>query len=135
MTDPTAAVRDVEQRYDEAWQRGDLDGILACLHPAAVLVSPRGEAARGHREIRTVLGRLLDGEAAGSLHESTIERVELVTDDVAVVDGRARVTGVAPSLGGEAAVVVHGFIDVLVRRDGRWVISQIRAYGLESPSR
>ena len=28
----------VEQRYDEAWQRGDLDGILACLHPAAVLV-------------------------------------------------------------------------------------------------
>ena len=35
MADPTTAVRDVEQRYDEAWQRGDLDGILACLHPAA----------------------------------------------------------------------------------------------------
>lgn len=135
MADPTTAVRHVEQRYDEAWQRGDLDGILACLHPAAVLVSPRDEVARGHREIRAVLGRLLGGEAAGSCHESTIDRVEFVTDDVAVVDGRARVTGVARSLGGEAAVVVHGFTDVLVRSDERWVISQIRAHGLHSPER
>jgi hypothetical protein len=49
--------------------------------------------------------------------------------DVAIVDGVARVTG----LPGTAPELTHAFTDVLVRRGGRWWISDVRAYGYLPP--
>lgn len=122
-----AAVRAVETAYDRAWSTGDLEAVVGCLWPDAVVVSPRGEVASGTDEIRNLLGAFLVGEAAGSSHESELERITFVRDDVAVVDGRALVSGSA--LGGH---VEHRFTDVLVRDDGRWAISQVRAYALDA---
>lgn len=120
-------VRAVEAAYDRAWGEGDLAGVLACLAEDVVMVSPRGEVARGVQEAQFLLGRFLLGPAAGSVHTSEIVDVALVTDDVAVVDGVTTVEGVV--LDG-SSVVSHRFTDVLVRRDGRWVIAHVRAYGL-----
>jgi uncharacterized protein (TIGR02246 family) len=130
---PASAARDeellraLEGAYDEAWSAGDLDGVMECLSPDAVLVNPRGEVASGHEAIRRALGTFLAGEAKGSRHQSTVIRVAFVGDDVAVVDGHARIS--RPSSGD---VLEHPFTDILVRGDGgRWLIAHVRAYRFE----
>lgn len=121
------AVRAVESAYDRAWCSGDVGSLLRCMRSDAVLINPRGEVAHGSEEIGEALGGFVHGEAAGSTHESHVERVTFVRDDVAVVDGRAFIRG-----GGLIADVEHRFTDVLVREGGRWLISQVRAYALDA---
>lgn len=115
-------VRAVESAYDEAWTRGDVDGVLRCLTDDAVVVTPRGEVARGHAEVEAMLSAFLRGEARGTSHHSEVVRVELVTEDVALVDGVATLGG-----GGEAPYT-HPYTDVLRRdRGGAWRIAHVRA--------
>jgi uncharacterized protein (TIGR02246 family) len=125
--DAEQSVRDVEAAYDAAWGTGDVSAILACLTDDAVLISPRGDEARGHLEIETLLRDFLAREASGTEHVSTVLRVEFATDDVAIVDGEAVIA--RPS-GDEPEVLRHGYTDVLVRRNGRWLIGHIRGYPL-----
>ena len=120
------AIRAVEAAYDAPWGAGDVEGLLDCLTDDAVLVNPRGTVARGHAEIRRKLGGFLKGQVAGSKHSSVVSRVEFVTADVAIVDGEPVVEGADRS----GASLVHGYTDLLVRRDGAWLIAHIRAYGL-----
>jgi uncharacterized protein (TIGR02246 family) len=117
-----AAIRDLEQAYDAAWQAHDLDALLACFLPEALIVNPYGEAAEGHEQILLELARVLDDPASPGTHVSDITRVVLLTDEVALVDGEARLKG-----RGEAAFS-HRFTDVLVRRGSRWFVAQTRAY-------
>lgn len=122
-----AAIRAAEAAYDSAWNAGDIESLIACMRPDAVLVNPRGEVAAGADQIREALGNFVRGEAAGSRHESELQHITSVRDDVAVVDGRAVLRGGALGEGFE-----HRFTDVLVQDDGRWLISQVRAYFFES---
>lgn len=121
-----AGVRGVERAYDEAWCAGDLDGVLACLAADAVIVNPRGEVAGGIDEIREIWGSFLTVEAAGSSHSSTLDRISFVTEDVAVVDGRAAISQA------NGALLEHASTDVVRRTDGRWRLAHVRAYGLRS---
>ncbi len=52
-------IRNVEAEYDRAWQNGDVDGVVACLIKDALLISPIGEVAAGHHEIRNLLSELV----------------------------------------------------------------------------
>lgn len=117
-----AAVRAIEDDYDQAWSRADLDQILRCLDDHVVLVSPRGQVAVGHEEARAALSAFLTTEAAGTKHHSEITRLSFVNEAVAVVDGTATITR------GDDVVVTHPFTDVLKRSQGQWRIAHIRAY-------
>ena len=116
----------VEAAYDHAWQVGDVEGIVAFLTKDAVLISPRGDVACGHQEIRNLLGEFLGGPAKGSTHTSRIIQVNFVTDDVAGVDGEALIEGVESA--DLSSLTHHRFTDVLVRSGDVWLIAQIRAY-------
>ncbi len=117
-----------EAAYDHAWQMGNVDAIVACITKDAVLISPRGDVACGHEEIRKLLGEFLGGPAKGSTHTGRIIRVNFVTDDVAVVDGEALIEGV--EFADLSTLAHHRFTDVLVRSGDAWLISQIRAYAI-----
>ena len=93
----------------------------------AVLVNPRGQVASGKAEIRAVLGAFLAGEARGSGHRSTVERISFIGDNVAVVDGRAIVANRSADAD-PIAQFEHSFTDVLVKVGDRWRIAHIRAY-------
>jgi uncharacterized protein (TIGR02246 family) len=123
------AIRAVEARYDQAWRSGDLDGLVACLTLDAVLVNPRGDVAIGTEQIRRALGAFLAGEGANTEHHSMIERVSFVTEDVAIVDGRAAVSRGRDGAGVPA--FEHAFTDVLRRAEGQWLIAHVRAHGLQ----
>ncbi|GGL25007.1 SgcJ/EcaC family oxidoreductase [Phycicoccus endophyticus] len=131
MTPAEEVARATEAAYDAAWNRADVDGLLSCLTDDAVLVNPSGEEARGRDQVRTVFEGLFAGWAAGSRHESRVVRADAVTDDVVVLDGVARLTGLgpdAPLAVGDDGVLVHEFTEVLVRRDGRWLLAHVRAH-------
>lgn len=128
MTRNEDLVRAVEASYDAAWCAGDVEGLLKCLSPDAVLVNPRGQVAVGHEAIRKALGGFLFGEAAGSLHRSSLNRIAFLREDVAIVDGHAVIT-----LRGVQDPLEHPFTDVLVRdEDDRWLIAHVRAYHFEA---
>ena len=128
ISDDEQPIRAVEEAYDRAWEASDLDALVGCLDAGAVLVNPRGQVAVGHEEIRQVLGAFLGGEAKGTRHRSSIQRITLVRQDVAVVDGRAAI-----SLPGADPIWEHPFTDILVERlPGQWVIAHVRAYQFET---
>ena len=116
------AVLAVEAAYDAAWNAGNLDELLACFADDAVLVNPRGETAVGSSEIRARLGSFLEQEARGSRHTSSPTRVSFLTDDLAIVDGVAQVTG-----GSAFDHIEHRYTDILTRQGGRWLIAHVRA--------
>lgn len=128
MTVDEASVWAVEEAYDQAWCRGDLDGLMGCLTADAVVVNPRGEVAIGASEIREALGGFLAGEGSGTNHQSTLERISVVTDAVVVVDGQAVLS---PRAGGmHQTTLTHAFTDVLRRSGDSWLIAHVRAYGM-----
>lgn len=120
--DVEAAVRAVEADYDQAWNRGDLEQLLACFANDVVLVNPRGTVAVGLGQARAALSSFLAEEGQETEHHSEIIRVSVMGRDVAVVDGLATVTR------GVRTVVVHPFTDVLSRTDDGWRIAHVRAY-------
>jgi len=116
----------VEAEYDQAWQAGDVEGIVTRLTKDAVVISPRGDVACGHQEIRDLFIEFLGGPAKGSTHTSRIIRVNFVTDDVEVLDGEALIEG--GEFANVSSLAHHMFTDILVRRGDVWLIAQIRAY-------
>lgn len=118
-------IRRTEVNYDHAWQKGDIEGVVACFANDALLISPRGDMAVGTEEIRNLFSEFLGTEAKGTKHTSRIIRISFVTDDVAVVDGEAFIEG-AENL--SATDTHHRFTDILIRSGDVWLISQIRAY-------
>lgn len=119
-------IRKTEAAYDQAWQGGDIDGIMACFTDDALLISPRGDVALGTGQIRKLFSDFLGTDAKNSKHTSRITRISFVTDDVAVVDGEAFIEG-PENL--STTLVHHRFTDVLVRSGEAWLIAHIRAYG------
>ena len=120
-----ARIRKTEAAYDQAWQQGDIEGIMVYFTDDAVLISPRGDVAIGKEQIRNLLSNFLGSEARDTKHTSRITRISFVTDDVAVVDGEAFIEG-SDKL--SDSVKHHSFTDILVRTGNGWLISQIRAH-------
>ena len=125
------AVRALEAAYDEAWNRGDVDALLACMTDDALLVDPLGRISRGRDEIRSLLAPLVAPAGGETTHKSEIVRVEFITSDIAVVDGRAHIEGLVLAPGEAALDRFHRFTDIVVCREGQWRIAQIRACPLE----
>ena len=118
-----AEIRAIEADYDDAWDSADLTRLMSVVETDIVILDPRGGISVGASEARRLLGDFLAGEGAGSTHESRCKQVSFVTDDVALFDGQATISG--PNL---PRPIVHDFTDVFVRRDGSWRIAHIRAY-------
>lgn len=120
-----ARIRETEAAYDQAWQQGDIEGIMVCFTNDAVLISPRGDVAIGKEQIRNLLSNFLGSEAKSTKHTSRITRISFITDDVAIVDGEAYIKG---SENLSASLKHHSFTDILVRTGNVWLISKIRAH-------
>lgn len=104
----------VEAENDQAWQAGDVEGIVTRLTKDAVVISPRGDLTCGHREIHDLFSEFLDGPATGSTHTSRIIWVNFVTDDMTLLDGEALIDGV--EFDDESSIAHYMITDSLARR-------------------
>lgn len=122
------AIRAVELAYDTAWHNSNIEGLMECLTDNVIVVNPYGQPAFGKIEFRKMLGEFLNGPGKGTKHTSTIIRVEFITNNVAIVDGKAIINDPNINANLNKSSLTHYFTDVLVKQNETWAIAHIRAY-------
>lgn len=115
-------VEDAVRAYQDAFNSGDLDALLALYEPEAIFVPQPGQVAAGTAAIREALSGFM--ALKGRLEIEEIEPKHIVqAGNLALVSGFWTLTGNGPS--GEP-ITMNGRVTDVIRRqmDGtwRWVI-------------
>jgi uncharacterized protein (TIGR02246 family) len=111
---------DVNAAFADAFNRRDLDDLLALYDPDGAVVEMDGTTSTGTREIRHHLERLLDlGGTMESLNLTAVEHgdIALVTAEWTITDAK-----VAPTMRGRSSEVLRR------QADGTW------AYLIDQPA-
>jgi uncharacterized protein (TIGR02246 family) len=117
-----AAIREQVQAFTKAYNVPDVDALTALLSDDAVIVDSSGTETRG----KTAIGEMYAGEfenVPGIKLESKVEEIRFLTPDVARVEGRSRL-----SSGTGDTNEFNRFSALMLRRDGRWLVAEIREY-------
>ena len=106
---------------DDAWQtaliKGDVDAVVACYAEDAVLWTPH-DTAKGKDEIRDVFKRLLEDV---KVTEVRLENAEYRTTGDRSVGWAAFVIVIKPKDGGDEQTIRGRFTEVAEKRNGKWV--------------
>lgn len=122
-----AALREVVRLYVNAREARDPAAIGALFTEDADQLVSSGEWRRGRDVL--VKGTLASSAQTGGTRAITVETIRLVGPDVAVVDGRYEISGLA---GGATRRMWSSF--VMVRQDGAWRITAIRNMAPTQPA-
>jgi ketosteroid isomerase-like protein len=114
-----AAAHALDQRFVEAFNRADVDGLMATYwnDPNLVSVGPDGMGTKGWDATKAAAAGMFP-----SMPGAKLELVETHNDahgDVVLGWGRWRMTIPAPK--GPAMVLEGRFTDVKAQKDGKWV--------------
>ena len=120
MNSPThfaAAPADLNRLFTGLLRAGDVEGMTQLYEPAAILVDPPSNEARGHDAIRRLLAAMVDGRA--SIEISLIRCVQ--TGDTAVMHCDWRGTTAGPC--GERRGIAGKSVQVARRQPaGHWLL-------------
>ncbi len=118
-----AAAQDAGARgVDEAWKKamlaGDVDGVMACYAPDAVLWLPFAPKAVGAKEIRDAYAGML---AANTVVDVTFSNTAYETrQDLSAGWGQFVMTLKSKKPDGRTVVMTGRFTDVARKANGRW---------------
>jgi uncharacterized protein (TIGR02246 family) len=113
------AVRKAAAAYFEAMNKGDLDGLMACLAPDADFIDEDGKTTRGHDALAARFKGLLP-TLKGSKVAGKVASVKFLRPEVALVDGSIEVA--AP----DGTKDSNRYAVVWVKSGDKWVISSAR---------
>jgi uncharacterized protein (TIGR02246 family) len=114
-----AAIREVVSKYVDARERIDPKATEELFTSDADQLVSSGEWRKGRDEV--VRGAMASSKNTGGKRTITVESVRMLTPDVAIVDGRYELTGLA---GGATRNMWTTL--VLIRTEKGWRISAIR---------
>jgi uncharacterized protein (TIGR02246 family) len=113
---PDAGLEKTIQAFFEAFNRGDLDAVLALYEPNATMVPQPGQVAEGHAAIREALNRFLVMRPT----LTPAKRALVIAGDLALLIVQATLNG--KSADGAPVRIEHTSSDVLRRQaDGSWL--------------
>jgi uncharacterized protein (TIGR02246 family) len=113
---PNAKLEDTIQGFFEAFNRGDLDAVMALYETKATMVAQPGHMAEGHAAIREALHRFLAMKPTLALEKQAL----VIAGDIALLIVQATLHGKGPD--GAPVRMEHTSSDVLRRQaDGRWL--------------
>jgi len=117
---------DMNSAFGEAFNSGDLDGLVVLYEPGAVLVPVPGRVAEGAQAIRSALQELL----ALKGHMRSENLYALVNGDLALLRAKVRLVGVGPD---GSTLEINNHTAEVVRRqpDGSWLYVLDHPYGAD----
>jgi uncharacterized protein (TIGR02246 family) len=119
-----AEIRSMMRDYLEAFNRHDTLALASHWSPAGESVDlDSGETTSGRDAVAGVFAALFDRDAAAAI-DIRVESVKPVRPDVAVVDGVSLLSF------DDASRAASRFSAVVVRENGRWVLSSVRESAL-----
>jgi uncharacterized protein (TIGR02246 family) len=113
-----AAIRAAVQSYVAAYNRGDAKGVAEFWSDTGEWISPSGQKAQGRAEIEKQLETMF-AAAKGLRLEVLGSSIRFVTNDVAVEEGRVKVT--APGESPDEST----YIAIQVKKDGKWKLDSV----------
>jgi uncharacterized protein (TIGR02246 family) len=113
------AVQKAIDAYTAAFNKGDLDAILAIWSMNAEYIDETGKSIKGRDALGELFKKVLK-ESQGSKLQIKTSALRFVKDDVALQDGTAMVT----SASGETET--SSFSAVWTKTDGQWLLSLVR---------
>ncbi len=116
-------LRELHAAFVKAYNAADSQALANLFAEDAAVIDSAGDATRGRGEIAAMYAASFQ-EAKGLKLESTIETIRFLTPDVAQMEGQAILSGGGA---GDATQSVK-FATLLVRRDGRWRLAEVRDY-------
>jgi uncharacterized protein (TIGR02246 family) len=114
-----AIVADVEG-FAKAYNAANVQALADFFHDDSSVIEPGGTETRGKGPIIEMYTAAFQ-DTPGLKLESTVEEIKFLTPDVAKVSGQSRLS----TADGNAAEFTR-FSTLLVRRDGKWRIAEIR---------
>src|SRR5262249_51244347 len=106
----------------KAYSAPDLKALEALFTDEADVVDTAGESTRGKAAILEMYATSFE-ENPGLKLESTVQEIRFLTPDVARVEGQTRLSTDA----GDATEFTR-FSTLLLKRDGKWLVTEIREY-------
>ena len=117
-TGAPSGLEGMDQAYQDAFNAGDLEALIAMYERDAVFVAEPGKVARGSDEIRAVLAGFMAAKPRFELKRKTVHAVH----GIAAVLGEWSMEGTDAEGG---TVSLGGQVIVVIRRqaDGRWLLA------------
>jgi uncharacterized protein (TIGR02246 family) len=115
-------IRDLVDAFAKAYSAPDLKALATYFTDEANVIDSAGETTRGKPAIMDMYASSF--EENPRLHlESKVQEIQFVTADVARVEGQTRLSTDA----GDATEFTR-VSSLLVKRDGKWLVAEIREY-------
>jgi len=112
------AVRTTVDSYTEAFNKGDLSGVMAFFTDDAEFIDDNGTQYQGKAKLSEVFKRSL-AELKGRKLKATITSLHLVRPDVAIADGKAEIAGP------DGNVDSGRFSSTWIKNNGRWLLCSV----------
>ena len=113
------AVRAAVDSYTEAFNKGDLNGIMAFFTNDADFIDDNGTLCQGKAKLTEIFKRSL-AELKGRKLTTTITSLHFVRPDVATVDGKAELAGP------DGNVDSGRFTSTWIKTNDRWQLCSVR---------
>jgi uncharacterized protein (TIGR02246 family) len=115
-------IHDLIDAFAKAYSAPNLEALAACFTDDANVVDSAGESIRGKAAIVEMYASALADNPDLKL-EPKVEQIQFLTPDVARVEGHSRLSTDA----GDASEFTR-FSNLLVKRNGKWLLAEIREY-------
>jgi uncharacterized protein (TIGR02246 family) len=115
-------IRDLLDAFAKAYGAPDLKALAACFAEEANVVDSAGESTRGKSAIVEMYASSFEENPDLKL-EPKVQEIRFLTPDVARVEGQTRLS----TDSGDATEFTR-FSSLVVKRDGKWLVAEIREY-------
>jgi uncharacterized protein (TIGR02246 family) len=115
-------IRDLVDAFAKAYSAPDLKALAAFFTDEADVVDSAGESTRGKAAIADMYASSFE-ENPGLKLEPKVQEIRFLTPDVARVEGQTRLSTDT----GDASEFTR-FSSLVVKRDGKWLVAEIREY-------
>jgi uncharacterized protein (TIGR02246 family) len=129
-----AAIRKAADQFPPAWAKGDAKSLAALYTTDADYVSSTGLMARGRAEIEKAYVTQFSGVYKGTILKNATTNVRFLKTDIAITNGTFEVTGLRGPDGKEASPRKGISTSIVVKQNGQWLITALRAWVPPSPS-